>query len=283
MDVVRRTSILTFAITFAFTALAVAGQGSSVIGTDLSSSEMEQFLRTAKISDVRDAGAGVTGSQRAWLSDGRIRHEAHIQAVDIAKAVFNAGAATELNFRDTYRYNIAGYRLARLLEINTVPMSVERNVNGKTAAVTWWVDDVKMNEGDRTKMKTMGPNPLRTSNQIQLMHIWDELIQNRDRNQGNILWTSDYTMWLIDHTRAFRSGTSLLKPDRLHRIDRALYDRMKQLTAQAVTQAMKDSLTRREIESMLKRRDAIVKLFDRRVAERGEAAVFFTLSPPAAR
>ena len=31
----------------------------------------------------------------------------------------------------------------------------------------------------------------RTSNQIQLMRIWDELIQNRDRNQGNILRTND--------------------------------------------------------------------------------------------
>ena len=39
------------------------------------------------------------------------------------------------------------------------------------------------------------------------MRIWDELIQNRDRNQGNILWTHDWTLWLIDHTRAFRLNT----------------------------------------------------------------------------
>ena len=70
------------------------------------------------------------------MSDGKITHDAHVQTVDIAKPVFEAGNHTEVNFKDTYRYNIAGYRLARLLEIDTVPMSVERDINGKTAAVT---------------------------------------------------------------------------------------------------------------------------------------------------
>jgi len=274
MEVIR-PSIWAFALTLTCAGLAVAGQEKLVTAADLTRDEMEQFLLKARISDVRDAGAGVTGSQRAWLSDGRITHEAHIQSVDIAKTVFNAGAATELNFKDTYRYNIAGYRLARLLEIDTVPMSVERNVNGKTAAVTWWVDDFKMNEGDRVSKKTMGPNPLRTSNQIQLMHIWDELIQNRDRNQGNILWTSDFTMWLIDHTRAFRLGKDLLKPGELTRCDRAFLTRLKALTDESIAQAVGDSLLRGERTAILGRRDRIVEHFEERAKRLGEGAVLF--------
>ena len=54
---------------------------------------------------------------------------------------------------------------------------------------------------------------MKTTKQIQIMRVFDELIQNRDRNQGNILWTNDWTMWLIDHTRAFRLGKELLKPE----------------------------------------------------------------------
>ena len=38
------------------------------------------------------------------------------------------------------------------------------------------------------------------------LRIFDELIQNRDRNTGNLLWTTDWKMWMIDHTRAFRLG-----------------------------------------------------------------------------
>ena len=62
-----------------------------------------------------------------------------------------------MNFKDTYRYNIAGYRLARLIGLDNVPMSVERTVEGKLAAVTWWVDDVQMDEKERLKTKTLAP------------------------------------------------------------------------------------------------------------------------------
>lgn len=236
---------------------------------------METFLLKARITDKRDAGAGVTGSQRVTLSDGKLTHDAHVQSVDIAKPVFEAGQHTELNFKDTYRFNIAAYRLARLLEINTVPMSVERNVDGKAAAVTWWVDDVQMNEKDRLTKATMGPNPLRTSNQIQLMHIWDELIQNRDRNMGNILWTSDWTMWMIDHTRAFRLGKDLLKPAELTRCDRALLTRLKGLTEDSIEKAVGDSLMKGERQAVLQRRDRIVKTIEDRAARLGEGAVLF--------
>jgi hypothetical protein len=37
-------------------------------------------------------------------------------------------------------------------------------------------------------------------------------------------------------------------------------------------------LTQREIDALLARRDVIVKLFDARIAQRGEAAVFYTLA-----
>jgi hypothetical protein len=274
MDRFRRTPIVTLGLTLFAAALGVAGQDKALTSSQLTPSEMEAFLRQAKIVDIREAGGGVTGSQRATLTDGMLTHDVHIQSVDITKSVFQAGRHTELNFKDTYRFNIAGYRLARLLDINTVPMSVERTVNGNIAAVTWWVDDVQMDERERLKRKTMGPHPVRTSNQIQLMRIWDELIQNRDRNQGNILWTNDWTMWLIDHTRAFRLGEKLLKREELMRIDRGLLARLKGLTEDSVAKAVADSLHKSEQEAVLRRRDRIVKAYEERAAKVGDAAVY---------
>jgi hypothetical protein len=273
--VFRRASIIVIGISLSAASLGFAGQDAKVTAAQLTPSEMETFLRKARILDVNDAGGGVTGSKRVKLSDGKLTHEAHVQTVDISKPVFDAGAHTELNFKDSYRYNIAGYRLARLLEIDTVPMSVERSVNGKTAAVTWWVDDFQMDEKERIKKNTMGPNPLRTSNQIQLMHIWDELIQNRDRNQGNILWTNEWTLWMIDHTRAFRLGKDLLKPSELTRCDRGLLSRLKGLTGESIAEAVGDSLTKAEREAVLARRDRIVKIIEERAAKLGEAVVLF--------
>jgi hypothetical protein len=251
----------------------------------LTPDQMAAFLAKGEIIRERSTTDGVTRPVRATLSDGVFTHDAQFQTVDQAKAVFTAGKASEIDFKDTYRYNIAGYRLAQLVGLQTVPMSVERNYKGKSAAATWWIDDVMFDEGGRQKLpddKSVGPEPERTQKQIYIMYAWDELIQNRDRNEGNILWTKDWTMWLIDHTRAFRSGGSLLKPERLHRIERTLFARMKELTEQSVTQAMKGILTRGEIRAMLKRRDVLVGHFDKLIAARGEVAVFFTLSPATA-
>jgi len=276
MDVRRRSRVLGV-ILFAALAPAVFAQGTPVPTPPLSPEQMETFLLKARISNQRDAGSGVTNSRRATLSDGQTTHDAHIQTVDIAQQVFEAGRNTEVNFKDTYRYNIAGYRLARLIGLNTVPMSVERTIEGKVAAVTWWVDDVKMDEKDRMKIKSLGPDPVRTTKQIQIMRVWDELIQNRDRNQGNILWTSDWTMWLIDHTRAFRLGHNLLKPENLSRCDRGLLERLRAITPEALAEAVGSSLTKQEQEALLVRRDRIIKHYEDRIARLGEPVVLFTL------
>ena len=199
---------------------------------------MAAFLAKASIVREKTTSDGMTRPIRATLSDGVLTHDAQFQTVDQASPVFNAGKASEVDFKDTYRFNIAGYRLAQLVGLETVPMSVERNYKGKSAAVTWWIDDVMFDEGGRQKLQDkLGPEPERTQKQIYIMYVWDELIQNKDRNGGNIVWTKDWTMWLIDHTRAFRSGGSLLKPERLLRIERTLFARMKELTEQSVSQA----------------------------------------------
>ena len=265
-------------------ALVLAPRLATSQGAALTPEQMAVFLTKGEIIRERSTSDGVTRPIRATLSDGVLTHDAQFQTVDQAKAVFTAGKASEVDFKDSYRFNIAGYRLAQLVGLETVPMSVERRYKGKDAAVTWWIDEVMFDEGGRQKLPNkLGPEPERTQMQIHIMRVWDELIQNKDRNQGNILWTKDWTLWLIDHTRAFRSGGSLLKPDELVRIDRALFEKLKQLTEPAVSRTMKGILTLGEIRPLLKRRDAIVAHFEKEIAARGETAVFFTLSPAAAR
>jgi hypothetical protein len=259
-------------------ALLAAQNAAAPARVALTAPQMEEFLLRAKIVRTRGAGGGITGSQRATLSDGVWTHDAQIQIIDQARTLFQPpGAAPEMNFRDSYRYNVAGYRLAVLLGLDNVPMSVERRVNGKQAAVTWWIDDVMMDERERLKTEVRGPDPERTAMQTHVMRVFDELIANRDRNMGNLVWTKDWTMWMIDHTRAFRLDTDLQRPNVLLRVERSLLEHMRGLTLDAVTKSVGRSLTRQEIQAVLTRRDAIVTLFDAKIAERGEGPVVYTL------
>jgi hypothetical protein len=134
-----------------------------------------------------------------------------------------------------------------------------------------------MDEKERLAKEARGPDPERTAMQTHIMRVFDELISNRDRNMGNLVWTTDWKMWMIDHTRAFRLGDELQRPAALLRVERSLLENMRRLTAAEVAKAVGSHLTRAEVGAVLERRDVIVKLFDAKIAERGEAPILFTL------
>ena len=54
---------------------------------------------------------------------------------------------------------------------------------------------------------------------------------------------------------------------------------MRALTLESIKAAVQSSLTDGEMKAVLKRRDQIVALFDSKIAERGEAAILYTLAP----
>src|SRR6266540_1332803 len=220
----------------------------------LTKAEMEVFLRTAKIVNHKELGTGVTHSIRATLSDGRIQHDAHIQQVDESKTTFQTDRGTEMNFRDTWKFNIAAYRLDQILDLNMTPMSVERSALGKPSAVTWWLDGTIM-EVDRRKKHLEPPDMDAWNRQIHVYRVFDQLIFNTDRNLQNLMIdTKDWQIWMIDHTRAFRMRTDLLDAKSLARCDRKLLAGLRKLDL-ATLRELKPYVTDPEIKGLLARCD----------------------------
>ena len=87
-------------------------------------------MKTAKIGRPRDIPVGVTTPQRATLDGGSLRHDAAIQTADVHQPTYTTMRGTELNFRDTWKFNVAGYELAKMLQLNMVPPYVERRYSG---------------------------------------------------------------------------------------------------------------------------------------------------------
>jgi len=243
----------------------------------LSRAEMEEFLMNGKVVARKGLSMGITNSQRATLDDGKLKHDAHIQTVDIQKASFQTATKTELNFRDSYKFNMAAYELDKLLELNMVPVSVERKVGGDMAAVTWWVDDALMTELDRHKKKMGPPDPSTWNPQMYVCRVFDQLIYNTDRNLGNLVITKDWKIWMIDHTRAFRTMKDLPSPANLAQCDRKLLAKLRGLNKDVLTKGLERYLNSLQIGSLLARRDKIVTFFDGQIAKKGEAAVLFDL------
>jgi hypothetical protein len=225
--------------------------------------QIEQFLREAKVIKTKTVGKGVTGSLRATLSDGTMTHDAQIQSIDEKKTQFEAAGAAEFNFEDSWKFNVAAYRVDRLIGLQMVPVSIPRAWKGQPSAFTWWIDDVMMDEGKRLKEKTQPPNSSLWNEQMQLVRVFDQLIYNVDRNMGNLLISTNWRVWAIDHTRAFRSHNTLKSPANVTRCDRQVIERLKQLNKDVLKKEIGEFVTDYQINGLLARRDKIVELIER--------------------
>ena len=276
MNVPKRFAGIALVAIVCASPIAGVAQAPTQDAASLTPAQMQKFLLEAKVVRSRPAGSGTTGTLRMTLSDGTMTHDAQAQFIEAEQAIYRVQGYTEFNFRDCFCFNIAAYKLAELLGIDNVPMSIERRVDGKPAAVTWWVDDVAMTEEQRRKKSAQDPSPQRFDHYQYRQRVFDELIQNRDRNQGNTLYTSTWMTWMVDHTRAFRLNKELSRPTELIRIERPLYEGLKKLSVQSVTAAVGKQLRKAEIEAVISRRDAILKIFDARIAKSGEASVLYS-------
>jgi hypothetical protein len=238
---------------------------------------MEQFLANARIIGERPTPKGITHTRRIVLSDGHWIHDAHVQTIDIYKAEFRSKDVVEKNFRDSYKFNIAAYRLAKLMELDFVPVCVPREIDGKPAAVDWWVDDVLFDEEGRRDKNVEPPDENSWVRQLNLVRDFDQLIYNVDRNQGNLLIDKDWKLWAIDHSRSFRETMELRDPKVLRRISNQMLISMRLLNQKDLEANLLPFVTQEAVNAVLARRDLLLKFFQEQVNQKGADAVILDL------
>ena len=245
--------------------------------------ERERFLRETRFVGMETIPIGVANTRRATLSDGSLTHDAHVQTIDITYQKLETKKGTHINLRDHYGFNVAAYRLDRLLDLNMVPVSVvrrlprdnviHRDIRGDYAAVTWWVDDVLMMDSERHESGAKAPDPASWSDQMYQVRLFNQLVFNTDPNLTNLLITTEWRLWMIDFTRAFRPHRQPESTALLQRIDRRLYRGLQALSLEALKRETSRLLSQAERKGVMARRDAILRVLGERIAARGEAAV----------
>jgi hypothetical protein len=244
----------------------------------LTRAEIETFLQHAKIVGQHSLSKGTTKPTRLTLSDGTRTHDAVFQAIDVSaqRQRFSDGRV-ELNFRDSYRYNIAAYRVADLIGLgDMLPVTVERAWNGEHGSLSWWIE-WKWDEQMRRKEEVSPPDDKRIAytNQIHLSRLFEELVYDTDRNQTNTLISEDWQLYMVDFTRAFRRADAPAHLDRVQRCRRDVYEKLQALTRQTVEKAVGDHLEPAAVQGLLARRDKIVEHLRALIQERGEMSVLF--------
>ncbi len=238
--------------------------------------DVERFLLSAEIVDSAPVGEGVTRPVRLTLrADGVDR-----------RAIWKNVTTAPGEVPDEWRFEVAAYRMDKLLDLGMVPPTVEREFRGAKGSLQLWVDTAfsLLNVAEKN---IPIPEAARAAAEERkyLTRAFDSLIANEDRTQQNVRYTADWRTILIDHSRAFRSDPGSFRtlyfgrhgtkknaegrPFLIRRLPRTFADKLGALTLEGVRAAEGSYLTEAEVRAVMARRDLLLREIEESMRESG--------------
>jgi hypothetical protein len=249
-----------------------AGKTAGWIGPDgeslpfTSDDQVKAFLETATVLESERISEGITGAQKVMLETDGVRMRAIFRTIDVRKKGFQRSSRIPL--RDYHAHECAAYELSRMLGLGTVPPAVLREIGSEEGTLQIWVENAMMDK-ERVEMGLEPPDSEDWTKQRSLMSVFDNLIYNTDRHLGNILVDRDWRVWLIDHTRAFRTYPQLRTKSQLTHCERTLWEALAELDKQELKEKLSAFLTKEQIRTIEKRRQKLIEHFEKLIEERG--------------
>ncbi len=237
----------------------------------------EEFLKTAEITGHRDIGVGVTKPIQLFLKKGGVEWS----------GVWKNPKGKQKGFLEGWQYEIAAYEMDKLVGLNMIAPTVEREFNGKRGSLQLWVV-YEMNDLQRMDKKIPIPESKTESwnKQKYLMRAFDCLIANEDRTQENIHYVDDWRVILIDHSRSFRSSkkfterlvfgkNGIMGPKLFRQVPRAFIEKIKSLNYEMIKEAVDPYLEDKEIKAILLRKKLLLDEIEEMIREKGEENVLY--------
>jgi len=239
--------------------------------------KLEDFLRTAEIISSKDIGEGVTKPCKLDMKSGNEEHS----------GCWKNPSGMQKGFVEGWQYEIAAYEMDKLLGLNMIPPTVEREFNGKRGSLQFWITS-EMSDLERMEQGINIPQDKLESwnKQKYLTRAFDCLIANEDRTQQNIRYKKDWRTILIDHSRSFRSSekfqkqlvfgkNGVLAQKLFRRLPWVFVENVRALNFDKIKQAVDPCLTDEEIQAVLVRKKLLLDEIEEMIEEKGEANVLY--------
>jgi len=236
--------------------------------------ELKDYLRTAPIVSKEEITSGTNRPFKVRLEQDGVEANAIFRTVDIRQRKARLDGKIVMDFHDSHVYECAAYEVSRLLGIDRVPPCVKRRVSMMDGTVQLWVENATT-ELDRREAGQEPPQLIVWLRQKQTMKLFDALIYNFDRNQGNMLITPDWKLWFIDHTRSFRKSSVIERIEKIIWCERGIWERLQALDKKQLSRRLKPLISSLQINLLLKRRDKLVAHLQERIDRLGEGGVIY--------
>lgn len=216
----------------------------------------EELLRTARVVSSEKFGPGRMPS-KVTLSNGEV------ELSGVWKTLSDAESG------DSYVHEVGAYEIDKMLGLDMVPPTVLRTLEGEEGSLQLWVHGCETLGTARDR----APSTTEWQHQSFRMRAFDYLVQNGDRNPGNVLVDARWELVLVDHTRAFAGAEVVHELPEC--FDGDMLTKLRQLRLPVLEERLKGLLEERQLEGLLRRRDALVTHAEQLIRERGESAVLF--------
>ena len=248
-------------------------------GLPLTGDDAVEFLRTAQITGRLEKefdSLAISDPVRVTLTDGQMTARAVFKDIDKYDLKFKYGDGRTLTrVKDTYRHEIAAYKLDAMLGLGIVPPCTERTIGSHTGSLCLWVEHA-MTESERIKKQIQPPNAVEFNNQMLVIRLFHQLIWDADYNNvRNLLIDESFKLHKIDSSMAFRMDPTLRKEDSLNRFSKKFLTALKSLDRESLNEGLRPWLNDQQIETLWQRRERILQLADERVASYGETVALY--------
>ena len=237
----------------------------------------EEFLKIAEITEHSKIPDGVTRPIKLTLKKGEME----------CSGCWKNPQGMKQGFLEGWQYEIAAYELDKLLGLNMIPPTVEREFKGKKGSLQYWVNfKIRLLEMQEQGIRVPEEKLDSWSKQKYLARAFDCLIANEDRNQQDIGYTNDWRTILMDHSRSFRYSrkfreqlvlgkNGLIEKQLFRRLPRVFVEKIKALDYNQIKEAVGPYLKDKEIKAVLDRKVLLLAEVEEMIKEKGEENVLY--------
>ncbi|MGB3860684.1 MAG: hypothetical protein WBE11_10270 [Candidatus Aminicenantaceae bacterium] len=228
--------------------------------------KLEKYLKTAEIFEVEiDKYEGRTAPWGVVLNDGEIYRQAIFKYV-------NRPRPTHLP--DSYHYEIAAYKVSKLMEYPVVPPVVEREIKETLGSLHLFLEGC-FSLGQQQRRGIEPTDSQEFSDALSELAVFENLVFCERDSEDIYIQESDWKVWHVDFSEAFAPIAELNSEAAITRCSKEFFHNLQRLEASEIKKVLQPHLNDEEIDALLKRTDLVIDKIKQLIEEKGEDAVLF--------
>ena len=228
--------------------------------------EIENYLKTAKVVSIEVIPQGRTRAWDVMLDDGTTQRKARFKHINLPRP--------ENILADSYTYEVAAYKLDKLLDLEIMPPIIEREIKNIKGSLQFFIEDCfSLDEKERKKIKP--PDEERFQDELAQIAIFENLTYNKRVIKDVLIHRSDWKVCRVDFSQSFAPMPELFPDFEASRCSKKLYHNLKKLDKETVESKLGNYLCDEEIEALLARKQLIIEKIEEMIEKKDEKTVLF--------